>query len=316
LGAQLSPRRARAQQNAMPVIGYLNAGSVDSHIQQLRFFRQGLNEAGFVEGRNVAIEFRWAEGQYERLQTMATELVQRRVSVIAATGSTASALAAKAASTEIPIIFSVAADPVEARLVTSLNRPSGNLTGVTTLSAPLVPKRLELLYEAVPTATTIAVLLNPTRSNRQTPPLEIQAAARSLGLQLQPVFASTEREFDSAFEAVQKMRPTALVFAADALFFDRRSQLGALTLQHTIPAIHAYREFVAAGGLMGYGGNLLDASLQVGRYTGRILKGEKPADLPVHQITKTELILNLKTARALGVTFPLLLRGRADEVIE
>jgi len=311
------PLAARAQQPAMPVIGYLGSESPDLFADILRAFRQGLNETGFVEGRNVAIEFRWAEGQNDRLPALAADLVRRQVTVIAAPGSTPAALAAKAATTTIPIVFQLGTDPVATGLVASLSRPGGNLTGVTSLNVEVGPKRVELLHELVPTATSIALLVNPTN-----PALavalsrEVQAAGRTLGLTLHVLHASTERDFDMVFAALAQLRAGGLVIGTDIFFTSRMEQLAALALRHAVPAIYQYREYAAAGGLMSYGGNHADLARRAGVYTGRILKGEKPADLPVQQVTKVEMIINLKTAKALGITVPLALLGRADEVIE
>ena len=313
-GAAAWPLAARAQQPAMPVIGYLGTVSPDLFAGRVQAFRQGLSETGYVEGRNVGIEFRWAEGQYNRLPAMAADLVRRQVAVIAANGPAAEV--AKGATTTIPIVFLVGANPVEVGLVASLNRPDGNLTGVTTLTAELGPKQLELLRELVPTATTIGVLLNPTNPGTETRSRDLQAAARAMGVQLQVLHASTEREFDGVFATLVQLRAGGLVIGTDGFFTSRSKQLSALTIRHAVPAIFLYREFAAAGGLMSYGGSITDQYRQVGVYTGRILKGVKPADLPVQQSTKVELIINLKTAKALGLTVPLSLLGRADEVIE
>jgi len=308
------PVAAWAQQPKMPVIGFLHAGSIDGAGEYLRAFGKGLGETGYVEGRNVAIEYRWADGRSERLRVLATDLARRQVTVIIASGSTLSAQAAVAATTTIPVVFHIAADPVDIGLVGSLNRPGANCTGITTFSAELVPKRLELLHEVVPKVAIISVLLNPT--NTRSPSGELQAAARALGLQLDIVRASTERELDTVLASLGQLQGRALMIPPDLFFLDRRAQLGALTLRHAIPAIHSYRAFAAAGGLMTYGGSLTEQGHEVGIYAGRILNGEKPTDLPVQQVTKVELIINLKTARALGLTFPLPLLGRADEVIE
>jgi putative tryptophan/tyrosine transport system substrate-binding protein len=306
------PLAARAQQPAMPVIGFLNSGSPDLDAHLVRAFRQGLGETGYVEGRNVAIEYRWAGGQADRLPALAADLARRQVTVIAATGSTASAAAAKAATAAIPIVFYTAGDPVGAGLVSSLNRPGGNLTGVTTLGAELTPKRLELLHELVPAAPVIAILVAPTNPNAET----WLAAARSLGLQIHFLSARTEREFDTVFASLVQLRAGGLVIGPDGLYVSRSEQLAALALRHAVPTIFQFREFAVAGGLMSYGGDNTDQYRLVGVYTGRILKGEKPADLPVQQATKVELIINLKTAKALGLTVPPSLLGRADEVIE
>ena len=303
-----------AQQAAIPVIGFLNSGSPGPYAHNVRAFHQGLREAGFVEGRNVAIEYRWAEDQYDRLPAFAADLVRRQVTVIFANGP--AALLAKAATTTVPIVFATAVDPVAVGLVGSLNRPGGNLTGVTTLNVEVGPKQLELLHELVPTATIIAALINPTGPGAENQTRDLPTAARALGLQLHVLHARTERDFDAAFANLLQLRAGALVIGQDAFFSSRSEQLAALTLRHAVPAMHPLREFAAAGGLMSYGGSFADAYRLVGVYTGRILKGEKPSDLPVQQATKVQLIINLKTAKALGLTFPLTLLGRADEVIE
>jgi putative tryptophan/tyrosine transport system substrate-binding protein len=308
------PLAVRAQQPAVPVIGYFNSVSPDGYADRVRAFRQGLSEIGYVEGRNVAIEFRWADAKYDRLPAMAADLVGRHVAVIVANG--VAAVAAQEATKTIPIVFSVAVNPVDVGLVASLNRPGGNLTGVTTLGAEIGPKRLELLHEMIPTATIVGVLVNPTNSLAEALSRELQAAARILGLQLHILHATTERDFDTAFATLVQLRASGFVITPDAFFNGRTEQLGALALRHAVPTVFQYREFAAAGGLMSYGGSTTDAHRLVGAYTGRILKGEKPADLPVQQATKVELIINMKTAKALGITFPTAILVRADEVIE
>ena len=309
------PLAARAQQPAMPVIGFLNSASPDGYAVPVRAFRQGLKDIGYVEGQNVAIEYRWAEGQYDRLPALAADLVRRQVTAIAAT-STPAALTAKAATTTIPIVFTTASDPMRLGLVASLSRPGGNVTGATQLNVEVGPKRLELVRELLPAATIIALLVNPTNPVAETLARDLQAAARTIGLQLHILNASTERDIDDAFANLAKLRASALVVGSDVFFNTRSEQLGALTVRHGVPTIYQYREFAAAGGLMSYGGSITDSYRRAGGYTGRILKGEKPADLPVQQSTKVELIINLKTAKTLGLTFPLSLLGRADEVIE
>jgi putative tryptophan/tyrosine transport system substrate-binding protein len=311
------PLAAGAQQQALPVIGLLGPASPDQYADRLRAFHQGLSESGYVEGQNVAIEYRWAEGDNDRLPGLAADLVRRQVTVIAAIGSTPSALAAKAATTIIPIVFEIGADPVQAGLVATLARPGGNLTGVVTLNYGLAPKRLELLHELVPRASVIGVLVNPTNpTSADTLSRELQPAARTLGLKLHVLHASNERDFDTVFATLVELRADGLVINSDSLFSSQSKQLAALTIRHALPTIYQYREFAAAGGLMSYGGSATDPSRLAGVYTGRTLKGEKPGDLPVQQATKVELILNLKTARALGIAVPLSLLGRADEVIE
>jgi putative tryptophan/tyrosine transport system substrate-binding protein len=316
-GAAGWPLAAHAQQAAMPVIGVLSAEWPDQFEKRLRAFREGLSETGYVEGRNLAIEYRWAEGQNDRLPALAVELARRQVTVIVTAGSTPAALAARAATTTIPIVFYLGADPVEVGLVTSLSRPGGNLTGVVTLNVEVAAKRLELLHEMVPTVTIIALLVNPT-----TTPLaeimtrDLHAAARTLGLRLHVLHASSEREIDTAFATLVQLRAGALVIGTDALFNSRSEQLAALTVRHAVPAIYQYREFVSAGGLMSYGTTVVDTYRAVGVCAGRILKGERPAELPVQQATRLELIINMNTAKALSLTVPLPLSGRADELIE
>jgi putative ABC transport system substrate-binding protein len=314
--AASSPLAASAQQPAMPVIGFIHEQSLEQRAHLVAAFRRRLNDAGHVEGMNVAIEYHWANNQLDRLQAMASELVRRKVTVIVAT-STAAVLASKAATTTIPIVFYTGGDPVQLGLVASLNRPGGNLTGVTSLTVEIGPKRLELLHEMVPTATTIALLVNPTNLTlTEEVTRDVQAAARTLGLQLHVLNASSERDFDTAFAAMVQLRAGGLMIGPEPLFTNRREQLVELTLRHAIPTVFELREHVVAGGLMSYGSSLTDAYQLVGGYTGRILRGDKPADLPVQQATRVELIINMKTAKALGLTFPLTLLGRADEVIE
>jgi putative ABC transport system substrate-binding protein len=315
--AAVWPLAARAQQPAMPVIGYLGGQSPDLWASRLRAFRQGLSGTGYIEDRNVAIEYRWAEGHYDRLPAFAADLVRREVTVIVAPANTPAVVAAKAATATIPIVFVTAADPVKAGLVASLNRPGGNLTGVAALSVELGPKLLELLHEVVPTAKLIALLVNPTSPIlAEAQSRDLSGPARSLGLQIQVLHASTERDFESVFATLLQLRAGGLVIGGEALFTTGSKQLAALALRHAVPAIYQFREFAAAGGLMSYGVSLTDAHRMVGVYTGHILKGEKPAQLPVQQATKVELVINLKTAKALGLTVPLSLLGRADEVIE
>jgi putative tryptophan/tyrosine transport system substrate-binding protein len=308
------PVVARAQQAAMPVVGFLNGGSPDAN--RVAAFRQGLNEIGYIEGRNLAIEYHWAEGQYDRLPALAADLVRRPVNVIAAT-STPAAITAKAATTTIPIVFITSSDPVQLGLAASLNRPGGNLTGATTLAIEITPKRLEILHELLPTAKLFALLVNPTNPYADILSRNVQAAARTLGLQLHILHASTEHDFDTVFATLVQLRAGGLVIGGIEIFFEsRRGQLAALALRHSIPTIYQSREFAVAGGLMGYGGNTMDSYRVAGLYTGRILKGEKPADLPVQQVTKVDLIINLKTAKVLGLDIPPTLLARADEVIE
>jgi putative tryptophan/tyrosine transport system substrate-binding protein len=311
------PLAARAQQPAMPVIGFLGSASPDRWAGRMRAFHQGLSETGYAEGRNVVIEYRWAEGQNDRLGPLAAELVGRQVTVIVTPGSTPAALAAKAATTTIPIVFEVASDPVELGLVTSLARPGGNITGVTSLNAEVGPKRLELLHELVPTATVVGLLVNPTNPNlAELTTQNLHAAARSLGLKMHILHASADRDFDTVFATLNQLRAGALVIGTDPFFSSRLEQLATLTARHAVPTVYQFREFTAAGGLMSYGGSLTDTFRAAGVYTGRILKGDKPADLPVQRTTKVELFLNLRTARVLGLEVPRTLVARADEVIE
>jgi len=309
------PLTARAQQPAMPVVGFLNSSSLASFTPMVNAFRQGLKEPGYAEGENVAIEYRWADGHYDRLAGLAGDLVQRRVSVIAAT-STPANIVAKAATSTIPIVFTAGSDPVQLGLVASLNRPGGNVTGVTQLTGEVAPKRVELAHQLVPAATLIGLLVNPGNPSAETLTKASQAAAATLGLQLVVVHASTEAELDDAFSALLQNRAGALVVVTDAFFNGHAEQLAALAMRHLMPTIYEYHAFVAAGGLVSYGGSITDSYRLAGVYAGRILKGEKPADLPVQQSTKVELIVNLKSAKALGITIPLSFLGRADEVIE
>jgi putative tryptophan/tyrosine transport system substrate-binding protein len=316
-GAATWPIATPAQQSAMPVIGFLNSASPDMFADRLRRFHQGLKETSQVEGENVAIEYRWAENQTDRLPALAAELVRRQVAVIVAGGSPASAFAAKAATTTTPIVFTVNADPVRLGLVASLARPSGNLTGVNFFIAELTAKRLELLRELVPGIARIAVLVNPADATTTESTLrDVEPAARAMGLQILVLNASTIREIDAAFAILARERPDALFIASQVLFTNRRVQLTALAARHAIPATFATREIAEAGGLMSYGSSIADAYRQVGVYTGRILKGAKPADLPVVQASKFELVINLQTARMLGLDVPAKVLALADEVIE
>jgi putative ABC transport system substrate-binding protein len=307
---------AASAQRPMPVVGYLGAESPAAFASRVRAFRQGLGETGYVEGQNVAIEFRWAEGQHNRLPALAADLAGRPVAVIVAPGGAPAALAAKSATTTIPIIFEMGADPIAIGLVETLNRPGANLTGVTSLNVQVTPKRLEILHEVVPAAAVIAVLLNPTSPTADSQLRNLQAAAGALGVRLHLLHASTERDFDTVFETLVQLRAGGLVVASDTFFATRSEHLAALTVRHGVPAIHQSRDFAVAGGLMSYAGSFVESHRQAGIQTGRILKGDKPADLPVQQVTKVELIINLKMAKALGITVPLPLLGRADEVIE
>jgi len=309
------PLAAQAQQPAVPVVGFLGTRASGDDPQLLTEFRRGLKEVGYVEGQNVAIEYRFAENQYDRLPGLAADFVRRPVDVIVANGRAAQV--AKEATATIPIAFVAGFDPVEVGLVASMDRPGGNITGVSILDVGLGPKRLQLLHELVPTATVIAVLVNPTDPSRaDTTSKELQAAANSLGLQLHVLHASTDRDFDTVFARLVELRAGGLVIGGEPFFNTRSEQLGALTVRHAVPAIYQLRPFAVAGGLVSYGASLTDAYRLVGVYTGQILKGEKTADLPVQQATKVEMIINLKTAKLLGITFPISLLGRADEVIE
>jgi putative ABC transport system substrate-binding protein len=307
---------ARGQQPAMPVIGFLNPSSADGWESRLRAFRQGLKDEGFVEGENMAVEYRWAENQFDRLLALAVELVHRQVAVIVTTGSPVAALAAKAATTTIPVVFGVPEDPVRSGLVASLARPGGNATGINFFSIELVAKRLEILREMVPATTRIAVLINPADAAAETMLKDVKAATRVMGLQIQVLNANTSHEIDAAFATFVRERPDALFVSGGPLLLSRRVQLALLAARHAVPASYGAREYVEIGGLMSYGANVADAYRQVGVYAGRILKGAKPADLPVMQSTKFELVINAQAARVLGLTVPDSLLARADEVIE
>jgi putative ABC transport system substrate-binding protein len=308
---------ANAQQTATPLIGFLGSESSDLWTNRLIAFRQGLNEAGYAEGRNVEIEYRWAQGHNERLPALAADLVRQRVTVLVVLGGTASVVAAKAATTTVPIVFRIAVDPVETGLVASLNRPGGNVTGVTTMGADLGSKQLEMLHELVPAAKVMALLINPTNpSIAQIQSRDVPAAALKLGLQLHVLNASIEHDFDPVFSTLNKLGVGGLVIGADTFLNARSEQLATLAVRHSIPTISPYRQFTKAGGLMSYGASITAASRQAGAYTGRILKGEKPADLPVLQPTLFEFAINVSSAKALGLAAPPTLLSRADEVIE
>jgi putative tryptophan/tyrosine transport system substrate-binding protein len=310
------PLLARAQQAAMPVVGFVNVAAEGSYEPHLSAFLKGLNEAGYVDGRNVTIEYRWAENQSDRLPAMVADLVHRQVAVIAATGTPA-ALAAKAATTTIPIVFTTIGDPVELNLVTSLRRPGGNVTGVTQTNVEVAPKRLQLLHELIPTASIMALLVNPGNPKvAEINTKEVQAAARTLGLKLHVLNASTERDFDGVFAKLIQLRAGGLVIGGDPFFTTWTERLAVLALHHAVPTIFQNRDFAIAGGLLSYGGDFREVYRLAGNYTGRVLKGDKPADLPVQEATKVELCINLKTAKTLGITIPQSLQSRADAMIE
>jgi putative tryptophan/tyrosine transport system substrate-binding protein len=310
------PLAARAQQATMSMVGFLHGATPEAYVPTVAAFRKSLSEAGYSEGQNVTIEFRWAEGRLERLPELAADLVRRQVSVIFAGGGAEPALAAKAATSKIPIVFANGVDPVEVGLVASLSRPGGNITGVTFLINTLGPKELEAMHDLRRQATVIAALSNPNLATTASQSKDVEMAARALGLQVHVLHASTEREIETVFESLPQVQAGGLVIGANAFFFSRRDQLVRLATRYSVPTVYPWREAVVAGGLMSYGANVTDAYRLAGNYTSRILKGEKPADLPVQQSTNTELVINLKTANELGLTFPITLLGRADEVIE
>jgi putative tryptophan/tyrosine transport system substrate-binding protein len=310
------PLAAQAQQSAAPTIGFLSSAHAGRDAGRLQGFRQGLGEGGYVEGRNIAIEYRWAEEDFARLPAMAEDLAHRRVAVIVTSGHVRGALAAQAASKTIPIVFLTGSNPVAVGLVASLNQPGGNLTGVATLGVEMEAKRLELLHEMTPAVKTVGVLLNPQNPNAELQARDIQAAARTLGLAVHTLHASSEDEFDGVFRRIAQLQIGGLVITTDGIFISNSEQLASLTMRHGVTSIFQFRPFAAAGGLMSYGGSLLELYRQTGLYAARILKGEKPGDLPVQQVTKFELIINLKTARGLGLTVPATLLARADAVIE
>jgi len=315
-GATLAWPLARAQQSARPVVGFLHGGTPGAYAPPMAAFRKSLNEAGYSEGQNVTIEFYWAEGQLDRLPELAVDLVRRQVSVIFAGGGAEPALAAKAATSKIPIVFANGVDPVEVGLVASLSRPGGNITGVSFLINTLGRKELEALHDLRPQATVMAALINPNLATTASQSKDVEMAARALGLQVRVLHANTEREIETVFESLPQVQAGGLVIGANAFFFSRRDQIVGLATHYSVPTVYPWREAVIAGGLMSYGANVTDAYRLAGKYASRILKGEKPADLPVQETTNTELVINLKTAKSLGVTFPITLLGRADEVIE
>jgi putative tryptophan/tyrosine transport system substrate-binding protein len=315
-GVAAWPIAARAQQPNVPVIGFLNAGSPDAFTPFVAAFRQGLSEAGYVEGRNAAIEFRWSEGQYDRLPALVADLVRRRVAVVVVSGGAVSALAAKAATSTIPILFVVGEDPIKFGLVPSLSRPGGNITGITLFISTLMAKRFELLSEVMPSTSGILLLVNPKNPNAETDAKDMESAARTSGRELRVLNASTESEIDNAFATLVELRVGALLVGTDPFFYSRRDKFVALAARHGVPAIYFVREFTTAGGLMSYGPSFVGEWRQVGVYAGRILKGDKPSDLPVLQPSKFELVINLKTAKALGLQVPDKVLALADEVIE
>jgi putative ABC transport system substrate-binding protein len=310
------PLAARAQQPVMPVVGFLGAPSAAPYARYVAAVHQGLKEVGYIEHQNVAMEYRWADGQYDRLPALAADLVSRRVAVIVPIGGAPATVAAKEATSTIPIIFNVGADPIELGLVANLNRPGGNITGIAIMSVEIETKRLELLHELAPTSTSIAILLNPSNAQAQTQEREAQRAARIIGRQVLVLKAGSEHEIERAFATLVSERAGALLVGGDTFFNSQAILFVVLTARHAIPTIYPWRSYVDAGGLMSYGASLLDAYRQTGVYTGRVLRGEKPADLPIVQPTKFELVINLKTARAVGIVLPPNLLARADEVIE
>lgn len=315
-GATIAGSLAARAQPAIPVVGFLHGATPEGYAPMMAAFRKSLSEAGYAEGQNVTIELRWAEGRLERLPELAADLVRRQVSVIFAGGGAEPALAAKAATSKIPIVFANGVDAVEVGLVTSLSRPGGNITGVSFLINTLGPKELEVLHDLRPQAAVIAALINPDLATTASQSQDVEMAARALALQVHVLHASTERQIETVFESLPPMQAGGLVISANAFFFSRRNQLVELAARYSVPTIYPWREAVLAGGLMSYGANVTDAYRLAGNYIGRILKGEKPADLPVQQSTNTELVINLKTAKSLGLSFPITLLGRANEVIE